>query len=477
VLLLSLAAACDNSMPVPVQPGGNHAPVATITSPSQDTVVLEATPVTFAGSGSDAEDGPLPGSALAWSSSMDGALGTGASLTLSTLSLGSHTITLTATDDSSATDQATVTVTVTSTAPILLGLDTVAIGLSQPVFLTAPPGDANRLFIVEKTGAIRIVKNGALLGTAFLDIRDSVSSGSEQGLLGLAFDPNYATNGRFYVSYTSPHGDSAGGTSVLARYQVSADPDVADVASGFTLLTVDQPYSNHNGGGIGFGPDHYLYFGLGDGGSGGDPQGYGQKRTELLGSMLRLDVSGGGAYAIPSTNPFASSGTFRHELWNWGLRNPWRWSFDRQTGDLYIGDVGQGAHEEVDVQPATSAGGEDYGWNIMEGFSCYSPSSGCNQTGLTLPVLDYDHGQGCSITGGYVYRGAAIPAIQGVYFYSDYCTAFVRSFRWTGSGVTEKTNWPTLAVSQGQVTSFGQDASGELYVMSQSGIVYRIVAR
>jgi glucose/arabinose dehydrogenase len=363
-----------------------------------------------------------------------------------------------------------------SSAPIegsTLAFDTITTGLNAPVFMTAPPGDAARLFVVEKNGTIVIIKNGSELATPFLDITAKTTKGDEQGLLGMAFAPDYATTGRFYVSYTTTGGGNAG-HSVIARYQVSAsNPDSADPMSEAVILTVDQPYENHNGGMITFGPDGMLYFGLGDGGLGGDPLGTGQDRTDLLGSMLRLDVSGSG-YTSPPDNPFAASASFRHELWNYGLRNPWRFSFDRQTGDLYIADVGQNAYEEVDVQPASSSGGEDYGWNEMEGTHCYQ--SGCDRTGLTLPVLEYGHGAGCAIVGGYVYRGTAIPDVVGHYFYSDNCSGFVRSFRWTGSGITQQTSWPSLAGSGG-VTSFGEDDGGELYMMTQAGGLFRFKPR
>ena len=285
---------------------GNQPPQVTISSPAPGAVLASETPVTFTGSAIDPEDGALSGAALAWSSSVDGPLGTGASITVDSLTTGPHEITFTATDNGSVSASATLSVTVTATQN--LGLDTVATGLSKPVFLTYPPGDTQRLFVVEQTGVIRIIKNGTLLPAAFLDITDSVTKGDEQGLLGLAFDPNYGANGRFFVSYTSPHGDSAGGTSVLARYQVTANPDLADVTSGSTLLTVDQPYSNHNGGMIAFGPDHYLYFGLGDGGSGGDPLNTPRTERTCCGSMLRLDVSGGVAPTrSPPSNPYATS--------------------------------------------------------------------------------------------------------------------------------------------------------------------------
>ncbi len=346
-------------------------------------------------------------------------------------------------------------------------------GLSFPLFLTAPSGDLSRLFVIEKDGRIRIIKNGTLLSTPFLDITAKTSKGSEQGLLGMAFYPDYGASGRFIVSYTSPQGTLSGGTSVISRFQVSANADIADTTEK-VLLTLDQPYDNHNGGMIAFGKDGYLYAGYGDGGSGGDPDGHGQNRMDLLGSLLRLDVAGSGAYTIPPTNPWAGSLSIANELWNYGLRNPWRFSFDRLTGDLYIADVGQGALEEIDVQPAASTGGENYGWNTMEGLSCYGAAT-CNQTGLTLPVLDYPHAGGaCAVTGGYVYRGSAIPSLQGVYFYSDYCSGWVHSLKYVGGLATDPRDWPTLATGGG-VPSFGEDAAGELYVLTASGTVYRVV--
>jgi glucose/arabinose dehydrogenase len=350
-----------------------------------------------------------------------------------------------------------------------LALEPVATGFAFPLLLTAPAGDA-RLFIVEKGGLVKIVKSGATLAAPFLDLTSLVSSGSEQGLLGLAFDPQYAANGRFFVSYTNLAGDN-----VLASYQVSSDADRADPASAVVRLTVGQPYDNHNGGHIVFGPDGYLYFGIGDGGSGGDPEGHGQDRNDLLGSLLRLDVSGTTGYAVPASNPFAGTAGARGELWDWGLRNPWRFSFDRSTGDLYIGDVGQNEREEIDVSTAGSGGGKglNYGWSIMEGTRCYNAAS-CDMSGLTLPVLDYTHSDGCSVTGGYVYRGSAIPALAGTYFYSDFCGGWVRSFRYVGGAVTETGSWDALEPGGG-VPSFGEDSAGELYILSASGGVYRIV--
>jgi glucose/arabinose dehydrogenase len=354
-----------------------------------------------------------------------------------------------------------------------LSLHVVATGLDFPVDLAVPPGDS-RLFIVEKGGRIRIIKNG-VLGPTFLDLGGRVSTGGEQGLLGLAFDPAYATNGRFVVNYTDVNGDTR-----ISAFRVSADPDVADPATESVLLPVDQPFDNHNGGQLAFGPDGDLYIGLGDGGSGGDPNGNGQSVATLLGKLLRVNLNGAAPYAVPSDNPFAAAAgaATRGEIWSWGLRNPWRFSFDRATGDLYVGDVGQGAHEEIDVSPAaTGAGrGVNFGWNRMEGTHCYppDPADACDRTGLTGPVLDYDHPDGCSVTGGYVYRGSAIPAIEGTYFYSDYCGGWVRSFRFSSGGATDQREWPALRPG-GSVTSFGQDASGELYLLTAEGGVYQIV--
>ena len=349
-------------------------------------------------------------------------------------------------------------------------LQEVASGLSSPLYLTAPVGDASRLFVVEKTGGIRIVKEGVLLTAPFLDLGARVSSGSEQGLLGLAFDPDYATNGRFVVHYT----DLAGNT-VLSRFQVSPDPDLADPASEQVILAATQPASNHNGGQIAFGPDGFLYLGLGDGGSSGDSEGHGQNLTDLLGSILRIDTRTGDPYTIPADNPFLGDPTARPEVWSYGLRNPWRFSFDRANGDLYIGDVGQNQREEIDVSPAADGAGKglNYGWNIMEGSQCFG-GSGCNRTGLTLPVLEYSHQEGCSVTGGYVYRGAAIPSLQGHYFYADFCQGWVRSFRYAGGSVTDETSWPTLSPG-GPILSFGEDSTGELYVLQAAGGVFRIV--
>jgi glucose/arabinose dehydrogenase len=361
-----------------------------------------------------------------------------------------------------------------TTSPGAAGLKLlqVATGLDFPLYLTAPPGDNTRLFVVEKTGRIRIIKNGSVVTTPFLDLHTKVSNGSEQGLLGLAFPADYSANPRFVVNYTNTSGDTR-----VSQFHLSANPDVADAASEQILFAIAQPFSNHNGGMVSFGPDGKLYIGMGDGGSGGDPNGNGQNRNTLLAKLLRVDVSASGQVTIPSDNPFVGQSGVRQEIWAYGLRNPWRFSFDRQTHDLYIADVGQNAHEEIDVATGTSQFGKglDYGWNRMEGLACYSPASGCDQSGLTLPLLDYDHSQGCSVTGGYVYRGTAAPAALGLYFYADYCEGWVRSFHLSNGTAADRRDWAGLRPG-GQITSFGEDARGELYVMISSGKVFRIVA-
>lgn len=353
-------------------------------------------------------------------------------------------------------------------SPVTVHLEQVATGLSMPLLVLSAPGDTSRLFVVEKGGAVRVIKHGTLLPTPFIDLSGRVTTGMEQGLLGMAFHPS---DGRVVLSFTIP-GPTGAGRSRIATFTTGADPDVLDPASEQTVLELDQPYANHNGGNVVFGPDGYLYAGYGDGGSAGDPQGHGQDRNDLLGSLLRLDLDHGVPYTIPASNPFVGQPNMRGELWNWGVRNPWRFSFDRANGNLYIADVGQDAWEEVDVQPAASTGGENYGWRIMEGDHCYGGGS-CSTSGLVLPKIEYGHGDGCSITGGFVYRGQAIPDLAGTYFYSDYCSGWVRSFVYAGGQATDPRSWPTLE-THGQVTSFGEDAVGELYVVLAGGTIYRI---
>lgn len=370
---------------------------------------------------------------------------------------------------------ASVIALVASAASGQIAVQRVASGLAWPVYVTAPPGDTERLFIVQQGGLIRIHKLGILLPEPFLDLSALVTAGlsqySEQGLLGLAFHPDYALNGFFFVNYTDLSGDT-----VVARYRVqSGHPDRADAASGATVLTVAQPYANHNGGTLAFGPDGYLYIGMGDGGSGGDPGNRAQSDGQLLGKLLRIDVTSAFPYAIPPDNPFAGPGLPLDEIWAKGLRNPYRFSFDALTGDLYIGDVGQNEWEEIDFTPAGTTGGLNYGWRLMEGDACYDPPTGCNDGSLTLPVHVYGHNDGCSVTGGMVYRGGAIPAIQGHYFFADYCTARLRSFRMVNGAVTELTTWPVSVVPGNgpalveSISAIGSDGAGELYIVDRTG--------
>ncbi len=376
----------------------------------------------------------------------------------------------------------------------------VASGLTRPIFVTSPPNDFSRLFIVEKAGVIKILYlgTGIVNGTAFLNIDALVGGGGsnndERGLLGLAFHPDYAANGYFYVNYTNNSSDT-----VVVRYTVSANPDVADAGSADTVLTIDQPFSNHNGGWIAFGPeDGYLYIGTGDGGSSCDPGQRAQDVTnQLLGKMLRLDVNGDDFpgdpnrdYAIPASNPFVGV-TGDDEICAYGLRNPWRPTFDRVTGDLYIADVGQDAWEEVNFQPASSRGGQNYGWDCMEGDHCSSDSGCgagaciCDSVSLLDPIDEYSHGGSpfrCSISGGYVYRGCAIPDLRGTYFYGDWCSDQVWSFRYVGGTVTEFQDRtaelaPGGGLSIANIASFGEDAAGEVYVVEQtaSGEIFKIV--
>jgi glucose/arabinose dehydrogenase len=343
----------------------------------------------------------------------------------------------------------------------------IASGLAAPVQVTAPSGDA-RLFVVEQPGRIRVIENGQLRPDAFLDITANVLSGGERGLLSLAFHPEYAANGHLYVNYTD-----AGGATRVERYRISSDRNVVDAGSAQLILRVAQPFSNHNGGMIAFGPDGMLYIGMGDGGSGGDPLAHGQNRSSLLGAMLRLDVDAGDPYGIPPDNPYFDVPGARPEVWAIGLRNPWRFSFDRTGGSIYIADVGQNRREEINARPATE-GGLNYGWNVMEGSLCFNPPSGCQTEGLIMPVHEYDNpAEGCSVTGGYVYRGSDVPELVGHYFYGDYCRPRIRSFRLTSGGqAVDHQSWD-VGIS-GNVASFGEDSAGELYVVVHQGRVYRL---
>lgn len=351
----------------------------------------------------------------------------------------------------------------------------VATGLSRPLFVTAAPGDDTRLFVVEQLGTVALVRDGAVAPEPYLDIRDRVSCCvGERGLLGMAFHPEYAGNGHFYVSYTDLQGDSR-----IERYTVSADPDRADPGSAWLVLHIEQVWENHNGGHLEFGPDRMLYVGMGDGGGAGDPFGHAQDPGTLLGAVLRIDVDGAEPYAIPPDNPFPMDGDARPEVWAYGLRNPWRFSLDEPTGLIYIADVGQGSWEEINVAPL-SAGGLNFGWNVMEGSSCYLDGE-CESEGLTPPVVAYAHEGPCwSVTGGLVYRGTRIPGLEGHYVYSDWCRGWIRSFRMTEDGPTMERQWDVPALPW--VTSFGRDGSGEIYVVSSPfdgapGQVFRIVPR
>jgi glucose/arabinose dehydrogenase len=345
-------------------------------------------------------------------------------------------------------------------------------GLNQPLLITNASDGSGRLFIIQRLGQILIYKNGALLPTPFLNIQSIVnSSGSEQGLLALAFHPNYESNGRFYTLHTDQNRSIV--LSVFTRS--SANPDQADPTSRVTVLTIAKLYTNHNGGTLAFGPDGYLYWSTGDGGSGGDPDNNAQNLNSLLGKILRLDVSAASSYSIPASNPFYNNpnASVRKEIWAYGLRNPWRFSFDRLTGDMYVGDVGQSKQEEIDFQPANSHGGENYGWRVMEGSLCYNPSTGCNQSGKVFPVAEYDHTLGCSITGGHVYRGTKYPQMNGYYFYGDFCSGMIYTLH------NESPNgWRSVlaADTSYSVSSFGEDELGELYMADYSaGKIYRVI--
>lgn len=365
----------------------------------------------------------------------------------------------------------------TATSPAVTGFpDTglyawqpVAGGLRSPVGLAHAGDGSGRLFVLEQYGMIRIVQNGVVLPQPYLDIVSQVNNeGNEQGLLGLAFHPRYRENGYFYINYTDLNGDT-----VIARFQVSPDdPNRADPASETRLLHIPQPYANHNGGGMEFGPDGYLYLGLGDGGAAGDPLNNGQSLNSLLGKLLRIDVDQGELYAVPADNPFANGGGLP-EIWAYGLRNPWRFSFDRLTGDLYIGDVGQNQWEEIDYLPANAPGGANFGWNYFEGSHPYQGALPPTQV-VIAPVAEYSHAEGCSVTGGVVYRGARLPDWQGVYLYGDYCTGRVWGLLRNAEGDWMHT---VLFDNVGRITSFGEDEQGEIYLVDRMGLIYTLVKK
>jgi glucose/arabinose dehydrogenase len=349
-----------------------------------------------------------------------------------------------------------------------VSLQPVVSGLSAPVDFQSSRDGTGRFFIVEQGGTIRIVKGKKLLAAAFLDVHTIIESGGEKGLLGLAFHPQYKTNGRFFVNYTRRVNGQL--QTVIAEYHVSStDPNRADPNSGQVLLVFDQPFDNHNGGQIAFGKDGFLYIGTGDGGSGGDPQGNGQKLSTLLGKMLRIDVNSGAPYTIPPDNPFVGVSGARGEIWAYGFRNPWRFSLDLKSKRFFIGDVGQGNWEEVDI---LSKGG-NLGWNIMEGNHCYPPGSTCNANGLIPPISEYDHSQGIAIIGGYVYRGKAIPALQGMYVFGDFGSGQIWTLQETQPGVW--TRAPLLNAGF-NISAFGRAGNNELYVLNYGGALYKLVA-
>ena len=371
------------------------------------------------------------------------------------------------------------------TGAVSVKLTPIADGFDRPLVAESPLADGSRLFVGEQPGVVTVIENGHKQPTPFLDIRAHVeSAGNEQGLLGLAFHPDYGHNGKLYVHYTANGITAPDGDTMVAEFRVSDnDPNVVDPATETAVLTVSQPEANHNGGGLHFGPDGMLYLGLGDGGGGGDQHGLignGQSLATLLGKLLRIDVdhpADGRNYGIPSEN-MAGNGV-SSEIWAYGLRNPWRWSFDPCTGDKYIGDVGQDAVEEIDVESAARGSGTNYGWRIMEGNQCYDPPTGCDRAGLTLPVATYTHADGCAVIGGYVYRGSAIPGLRGTYLYADACRSRFWSFVYAGGAATagqeltaELTNGGSIQV--GMISSFGQDGRGELYVTDLNGVLWRI---
>lgn len=348
-----------------------------------------------------------------------------------------------------------------------ISLNRVSTGLVQPTHITHAGDSSGRLFVVEQSGRIRVIRDSVLLAVPFLDIVSRVGCCGERGLLSVAFPPGFGNKRYFYVNYT----DRSGNT-VVARYRLTANDDIADPGSEEVLLTVLQPFANHNGGLLLFGPDGFLYVGMGDGGSGGDPFNNAQNPSSLLGKMLRIDVESGVIpYGIPPSNPFVANPSFRPEIWALGLRNPWRFAFDPLTEDLYIADVGQNTLEEVNFQPALSQGGENYGWRIMEGTLCFNPNP-CDPAGLVMPVAEYDHAQGCSVTGGLIYRGQNFPRLQGFYFYGDFCTGRIWGLRRNGADFQNS----LLLASPLSISTFGVDEAGELYVADYvSGGIYRIV--
>jgi glucose/arabinose dehydrogenase len=362
------------------------------------------------------------------------------------------------------------------TAASAIVLTPVVTGLDAPDFVTSSHDRTGRLFIVEQTGKIRVVKNGVLLPRPFLDLSNEISKGGEQGVLGLAFHPKFRTNGFFYVDFTRANGDT-----VINRYRVSrTNRDVAVRSSARRIITIGQPFANHNGGMIAFGAGGFLYVGMGDGGSGGDPGNRAQNVNSLLGKLLRINVNGSVGrrhYLIPASNPFVGR-SGRDEIWSRGLRNPWRFSFDKLTGDLWIGDVGQGRFEEIDRARVTTARtsrgrGVNFGWRQLEGRHCFNPATGCNRTGKMMPVVEYSHADGCAVTGGYVYRGKAVPALSGRYVFGDFCSGKIWAVPARARSPIKRT---LLMDTNLSISSFGEDGTGELYVVDRGGAIYKFAA-
>jgi glucose/arabinose dehydrogenase len=364
---------------------------------------------------------------------------------------------------------------VSTSTSFTLDIEPLVDDLRRPVYVTHAGDGSNRLFIVEQVGRIHVYENGRMNPEPFLDIQDKITTGgNEQGLLGLAFHPDYENNGLFFVNYS----ERQAGDNVIERYQVSSDPNRADPNSGKPILTIPGLERNHNGGMIEFGPDGYLYIGTGDGGGAGDNHGAignGQALNTLLGKILRIDVNAD-TYRVPDDNPLVNLADALPEIWSFGWRNPWRFSFDRVTGDMYLADVGQNRYEEVDFQPASSPGGENYGWRIMEGAHCFGAANeGCNAADFVLPIAEYDHDLGCSVTGGYVYHGEQYPWLDGQYIFADYCSGIVWVTARDANG-----NWNTRRVTMfdDTISSFGEDEAGELYVVGHnSGTIYKLTSQ
>ncbi|PJZ75656.1 PQQ-dependent sugar dehydrogenase [Leptospira neocaledonica] len=357
--------------------------------------------------------------------------------------------------------------------PPCLKLTEIASGFDAPLFLVSPSGDTSRIFVLEQGGKVRLIKDGILLSSPFLDLGsaglDIISFSGERGLLGLAFHPNYNSNGRFWVNYTR----KADGDTVVAEYsRSSSDPDLAS-GSGSVLFTVEQPFSNHNGGMMTFDAGGYLLVGMGDGGGAGDPNNEAQNLESPLGKILRIDIDN---YPTPPPGNRPATGFENPHIWDWGLRNPWRFSLDRGTGDLYIADVGQNNFEELNIEPANT-GNINYGWRFTEGNHCYDPVLGCNTSGISFPKLEYNHFTGSSITGGYVYRGLNFPELNGRYFYGDFIAKRIWSILWDGTKVSERIEHTSEMGFSSNVSSFGEDTNGEIYIVDYGGKIFRIETR